>query len=141
MCKYLNSFSFHAYDNDCITRKCKSSMSIYIPVFIPLPTSRCGYIVCTCSVLILRACTFCAQAQHGKMPTYKLTYFNFKGRGELMRLIFAVAGKQFTDERIEMQDWPGIKPSAHLRTFLPLVRTFACYSSFKFLILLPLIYS
>jgi glutathione S-transferase len=50
-------------------------------------------------------------AQHGKMPTFKLTYFNFKGRGELMRLIFAAAGQQFTDERIEMVDWPGIKPT------------------------------
>lgn len=48
------------------------------------------------------------------MPTYKLTYFNFKGRGELMRLIFAAACQQFTDERIEMQDWPDIKPSAHI---------------------------
>ena len=56
----------------------------------------------------------CAQTQYAKMPSYTLTYFNFKGRGELMRLIFAAAGQKFTDERVEMQDWPAIKPSAHI---------------------------
>nr|AYN44485.1 glutathione S-transferase S12/13 [Brachionus calyciflorus] len=39
------------------------------------------------------------------MPSYKLTYFNGRGRAELTRLIFAAAGAQFEDERVA--DWPG----------------------------------
>lgn len=39
------------------------------------------------------------------MPSYKLTYFNGRGRAELARLIFAAAGVPFEDERIS--DWPG----------------------------------
>ena len=43
------------------------------------------------------------------MPTYKLTYFNLKGRGELSRLIFAAADVKFEDVRINMADWPKMK--------------------------------
>jgi glutathione S-transferase len=44
------------------------------------------------------------------MPTkYKLTYFNGRGRAELSRMIFNVAGIKFEDERIEFADWPGRK--------------------------------
>lgn len=45
------------------------------------------------------------------MPTYKLTYFNFQGLGEPIRLIFAYAGVQYEDVRIEMDQWPELKPS------------------------------
>ena len=41
------------------------------------------------------------------MTEYKLNYFNGRGRAELVRLIFAAAGKSFTDNRIA--DWPAIK--------------------------------
>lgn len=40
------------------------------------------------------------------MPSYKLTYFDIQGRGELIRWIFAVAKKPYTDERIKFEDWP-----------------------------------
>jgi len=38
---------------------------------------------------------------------YKLTYFNGRGRGEIIRLVFAAAGVDYTDERIERAAWPG----------------------------------
>jgi len=44
------------------------------------------------------------------MPSYKLTYFNGRGRGEVARLLFAVAGVEYEDHRVEMQDWPALKP-------------------------------
>ncbi|EDV21293.1 expressed hypothetical protein [Trichoplax adhaerens] len=43
------------------------------------------------------------------MPSIKLTYFNGPGRAELIRLIFAQGGVDFTDERIEGKDWPELK--------------------------------
>ncbi|XP_041348819.1 hematopoietic prostaglandin D synthase-like [Gigantopelta aegis] len=43
------------------------------------------------------------------MPTYKLTYFDFHGRGELARLIFAIAGVPYEDERIKQEQWPELK--------------------------------
>jgi len=45
------------------------------------------------------------------MGDFKLTYFNLRARGELPRLIFVKSGTKFTDERIEMTDWPNKKAS------------------------------
>ena len=39
------------------------------------------------------------------MSSYKLIYFNFKGRAELTRLIFAQAGVEYTDERLTFEEW------------------------------------
>lgn len=45
------------------------------------------------------------------MPKYVLTYFNFRARAELPRLLFAVAGEEFEDKRItKIEDWLEIKP-------------------------------
>jgi len=38
---------------------------------------------------------------------YKLIYFNGRGRAEIVRLVFAEAGVDYTDERIERTAWPG----------------------------------
>ena len=46
------------------------------------------------------------------MSSYKLTYFNGRGRAEVSRLIFAAAGVQFTDERVT--NWPTGKEDAPL---------------------------
>jgi len=43
--------------------------------------------------------------------SYKLTYFNGRGRAELSRLIFAQAGVPYEDVRIEGAQWPELKPS------------------------------
>jgi len=39
------------------------------------------------------------------MSSYKLTYFNARGRAELSRLIFTAAGLAFTDNRLEFASW------------------------------------
>lgn len=41
------------------------------------------------------------------MPQYKLIYFNGRGRAEVPRWLFAVAGVQYEDVRYEMEDWKG----------------------------------
>ncbi|NWI18453.1 HPGDS synthase, partial [Crypturellus soui] len=45
------------------------------------------------------------------MPHYKLTYFNLRGRAEIIRYLFAYSGKQYEDHRIEAAEWPKIKPT------------------------------
>ena len=35
------------------------------------------------------------------MPKYTLTYFSARGRGAFSRLLFAAAGQEFVDKRIE----------------------------------------
>jgi glutathione S-transferase len=45
------------------------------------------------------------------MTTYKLTYFNGRGRAELSRLVFAAAGVQYQDVRLEMGQWAALKPT------------------------------
>lgn len=46
------------------------------------------------------------------MIQYKLNYFDFRGRGEIARLIFAAAGQKFEDHRIPQDKWPEYKPKA-----------------------------
>ncbi|XP_023374168.1 hematopoietic prostaglandin D synthase [Otolemur garnettii] len=43
------------------------------------------------------------------MPNYKLTYFNMRGRAEIIRYIFAYLDIAYEDHRIERADWPKIK--------------------------------
>ena len=45
------------------------------------------------------------------MTQYKLTYFNGRGRAEVIRLIFAQAGVKYEDHRIAKEDWAGLKPN------------------------------
>ncbi|KAK3917712.1 Hematopoietic prostaglandin D synthase [Frankliniella fusca] len=44
------------------------------------------------------------------MPSYKLTYFPVRGRGEHLRLMFAYAKVQYEDNRITQDQWPALKP-------------------------------
>ncbi|XP_069834434.1 hematopoietic prostaglandin D synthase [Dendropsophus ebraccatus] len=45
------------------------------------------------------------------MPNYKLTYFNFRGRAEILRYLFAYTNTEYEDHRIEYKDWPSHKDS------------------------------
>ena len=51
------------------------------------------------------------------MPNYKLHYFNVTARADLIRLLFAVSGIDFEDHRIELDEWPAIKPTTPLGSF------------------------
>ncbi|KAL5013720.1 hypothetical protein ScPMuIL_007990 [Solemya velum] len=44
------------------------------------------------------------------MSTYKLVYFNSRGRAELSRLAFAVGGIKYEDERLSGEEWLKLKP-------------------------------
>lgn len=43
------------------------------------------------------------------MVEYKLYYFNFRGRGELIRWVLAAAGQKYEDIRFEREKWPEYK--------------------------------
>ena len=45
------------------------------------------------------------------MSSYKLTYFNARGRAEGARLVFAQAGVEYEDKRVTMEEWAQLKPS------------------------------
>ncbi|CAF1153495.1 unnamed protein product [Didymodactylos carnosus] len=48
------------------------------------------------------------------MSTYKLYYFNGRGRAEVCRLIFAAAGQKFEDIRYEFGEWAAHKAETPL---------------------------
>jgi glutathione S-transferase len=42
---------------------------------------------------------------------YKLIYFNSRARAEPIRFMFAIAGVEYEDVRIEGSKWPALKES------------------------------
>jgi glutathione S-transferase len=46
------------------------------------------------------------------MTEYKLTYYDIKGRAEVIRLIFAAVGKKFDDIRLEYRKSTDFKSKA-----------------------------
>lgn len=51
------------------------------------------------------------------MPAYKLMNFDTKGRAEVIRLAFVVAGQSFEDKRFPMEEWQTVKPSMYIYQF------------------------
>ena len=49
------------------------------------------------------------------MSSYKLYYFPFRGRGELIRFVFAQAGVQYEDVRVPKEEWGKLKPGEQAR--------------------------
>lgn len=43
------------------------------------------------------------------MTTYKLIYFNFRGRAEAARILFDIVGQKFEDKRLTFEEWPEAK--------------------------------
>ena len=42
---------------------------------------------------------------------YTLYYFNIRGRAEIIRLVFAEAGRPYEDKRLTQEEWGQFKPS------------------------------
>lgn len=40
----------------------------------------------------------------------QLAYFDLRARGEAIRMIYAVAGKEFEDKRVSSEEWLTLKP-------------------------------
>lgn len=36
----------------------------------------------------------------------KLIYFNVRARGEAIRMMYSIAGKELIDERVSFEEWP-----------------------------------
>lgn len=53
-------------------------------------------------------------SQPSANPTYKLRYFNVKGRAESVRTLFAYGGIEYEDIRFTKEEWPEIKPSEYI---------------------------
>ncbi len=53
------------------------------------------------------------------MPQYKLIYFNGRGRGELPRQVFALAGQDFEDYRLKDGEWATFKKGQIFVTIHP----------------------
>ena len=47
-------------------------------------------------------------------PKIKLTYFEFRARGEIIRILLHYGGLQFEDKKIKREEWPEFKPSRSL---------------------------
>ncbi|EFP04973.1 hypothetical protein GCK72_023471 [Caenorhabditis remanei] len=48
------------------------------------------------------------------MPHFKFYYFDVRGRGEVIRLLFHLADEKFEDERFGMEQWASYKPEMPL---------------------------
>ena len=61
------------------------------------------------------------------MGKYKLTYFDIRARAEPIRLLFAVAGEDYEDHRVDFKTWPDVKDSeSHYFIIIKLTMTRHC---------------
>lgn len=54
------------------------------------------------------------------MSSYTLYYFDGRGRAEICRMLFAAAGVQYADKRIELKKWDYFKSSKYRNLFTKL---------------------
>lgn len=52
-------------------------------------------------------------------PKYILNYFDTPGRGEAIRLMFHAAGVEFTDNRLDYNEWTKSKSDGKLMQLRP----------------------
>ena len=52
------------------------------------------------------------------MPSYKLIYFNARGKAEVARWIFAEAQVKYQDDRIDLNQWATEKKSKKKKFFV-----------------------
>ncbi|GMT22838.1 hypothetical protein PFISCL1PPCAC_14135 [Pristionchus fissidentatus] len=56
------------------------------------------------------------------MPLYKLTYFDLRARGEPIRMMFAIGGIDFEDNRVDWEEWEKLaKSTATPFSALPMI--------------------
>lgn len=60
---------------------------------------------------------------------YKLVYFDVIGRAEFIKFIFAFAGQNFIDEKIQLADWPNCKSNVPFKQ-LPVLEINRKYGKF-----------
>ena len=70
-----------------------------------------------CRVLIATLFLFSHNYQipEHKISKYTVSYFTSIGRGEPIPLMFVVAGVEFTDNLVSIQEWPNIKHDSKLK--------------------------
>lgn len=50
-------------------------------------------------------------------PSYKLIYFNARGRAEHIRYILAFAGVDYVDERVPKERWTELKKCKYISSY------------------------
>lgn len=75
-------------------------------------------------------------------PKYRLIYYPLRGRGELVRLLFAHLQISYEDARIDPSDWATSKPGNNLsvkcKCMVNFVKHFMFYCHCKFIIRFPI---
>jgi hypothetical protein len=59
-------------------------------------------------------------------PKYKLLYFNVRAKAEIIRWIFAVAGQEYEDCRLDDSAWAELKPSEYFCDTIKCANYFKC---------------
>jgi len=70
----------------------------------------CRYLLVV-SLFVVAYHTDQATSQSSPPPSYHLTYFDIRGRGEVIRLLFAAANQTYTERRVQFAEWAQVKPT------------------------------
>lgn len=60
------------------------------------------------------------------MPSYKLTYYNGRGLGELVRLTFVAAGVTYEDKRVNKTEWEKLKDGEYISILHSQLKSIIC---------------